>query len=99
MLANASRALARGGTLLFVSHDRSAPPSDWDDDALESLTTPEEVVNELVGLKVQQAIVLEHELAGHASHSDDEHDDHHEHGEHESEDTRSTVVRAVRPTN
>lgn len=96
MLANASKALAPGGTLLFVSHDKSAPPSGWDDDALQSLTTPDEVVNELVGLTVQQAIVLEHELAGHAAHSDDEGEEHHEHSEHESEITRSTVVRAVK---
>ena len=59
MLANMAGALAPGGTLLFVSHDKSSPPSGWDDEALESLTTPEEIVADLAGFRIERAEVIE----------------------------------------
>ena len=40
MLANMSKVLAPGGTLLFVSHDRSGLPSGWSEEDLLSLTDP-----------------------------------------------------------
>ncbi len=58
MLANSSKALAPGGTFLFVSHDRSGPPSGWSVEDLLSLTTPEEIVAELSELQIEQAFVL-----------------------------------------
>ena len=47
MLATMSKALTPGGTLLFVSHDKSGPPSGWSEEDLSSLTTPVEIVAEL----------------------------------------------------
>ena len=101
MLAMAAGALAPGGTLLFVSHDKSSPPSGWTDEDLLSLTTPDEVASELPGLKIEQASVMEHEGGEHATHAHDSEDDldtyelstdeaHNSHG------SRSTVVRAIR---
>lgn len=58
-LANSSHSLAPGGTLLFVSHDKSGPPSGWSAEYLESLTTPEEIVSELPELQIEQAFALE----------------------------------------
>ena len=55
MLTWAVKALAPGGTLLFVSHDRSSPPSGWSEEDLLSLTTPEEIVAELPGLQIEHA--------------------------------------------
>ena len=55
MLRWAVKALAPGGTLLFVSHDRSAPPSGWSEEDMLSLTTPEEIVAELAGLQIEHA--------------------------------------------
>ena len=60
MLANAVDALVPGGTLLFVSHDRSGPPPDWEEEFITTLTTPEEVVAELPGLEIQKAFVFGH---------------------------------------
>ena len=101
MLSIAAGALAPGGTLLFVSHDKSSPPSGWTEDDMLSLTTPDEVASELPGLKIEQAFVMEREggeHAAHAQHSEDDHDTH-EHSAnegHDSTDSGSTVVRAVR---
>ena len=58
MLAGSSKALAPGGTLLFVSHDKSGPPSGWSAEDLLSLTTPGEIVAELLELRIAQAFVL-----------------------------------------
>ena len=58
MLANATDALAPGGTLLFVSHDESSPPEGWSQDDLPTLTTPEQIVAELQGLRIAEAKVL-----------------------------------------
>ena len=58
MLANSSKALARGGTFLFVSHDKSGPPSGWSAEDLLSLTTPDEIVAELQELRIEEAFVL-----------------------------------------
>ena len=59
MLSNAANALAPGGRLLFVSHDRSTPPSGWSREDLESLTSPQEVASELNGLRIERAEVVE----------------------------------------
>ena len=101
MLANAVDALVPGGTLLFVSHDRSGPPPDWEEEFLTTLTTPEEVVAELPGLKIQNALVFGHGPDGpHGAHSGDatEHSHGHEHkaaGNQEPEIWLTTVVRAT----
>ena len=58
MLANAGDVLAPGGTLLFVSHDESSPPQGWSQDDRLTLTTPEQIVAELQGLRIAEAKVL-----------------------------------------
>ncbi len=103
MLSLAAGALTPGGTLLFVSHDRSSAPSGWTDEDMVGLTTPDEVASELPGLKIEQAFVVEHQRGEHAARSHDSEDDHdtHEHRKDEAHDSRpsgSTVVRAVRLT-
>ena len=102
MLSIAAGALTPGGTLLFVSHDKSDPPPGWTDEDMLSLTTPDEVVSELHGLKIEQAFVMEHEGGEHVAHAHDsgDDDDTHEHFTDESHDSHgsgSTVVRAVLP--
>ena len=104
MLSNAAASLAPGGTLLFVGHDKSAPPSGWDDEDLESLTTPEEVAAELPGLQIVQVSLIEDDGA-HMSHMPDpdeeeghENGDSHEVAEHEGHSHgASTLVVAKRP--
>ena len=104
MLANSAASLAPGGTLLFVGHDKSAPPPGWSDDDLESLATPDEVVAELPGLEVLQASLIEDDGA-HMSHMPDpdeeeghENDEPHEADEHEGHSHgASTLVVARRP--
>ncbi len=97
MLANMSKALAPGGTLLFVSHDKSGPPSGWSDEDLLSLTTPEEIVAELGELQIEQAFALNHDAEGcHASHMRDV-GANETHEAHESHGSSSTIVRAIRP--
>ena len=66
MLSLAGEALVPGGTLLFVSHDRSNPPAEWSKEDLLSLTTPDKIVSELPSLKIEQAYVLEHDDGAHA---------------------------------
>ena len=58
MLNSSLKAPAPGGTFLFVSHDKSGPPSGWSVEDLLSLTTPEEIVAELAELQIVQAVVL-----------------------------------------
>ena len=58
MLANAGDVLVPGGTLLFVSHDESSPPQGWSQDDRLTLTTPEQIVAELQGLRIAEAKVL-----------------------------------------
>ena len=58
-LAKISEMLAPGGTLLFVSHDKSGSPSGWSEQDLLSLTNPEEIVRELPDLQIEHAFVLE----------------------------------------
>ena len=98
MLANMSKTLAPGGTLLFVSHDKSGLPSGWSEEDLLSLTTPEEIVAELSELQIEQAFVLTADAEGtHASHM---HRDGSGHGSHETQDSHgsnSTILRAIRP--
>ena len=100
MLAKVSKALAPGGTLLFVSHDKSAPPSGWSVEDLRSLTTPEEIVAELSELQIEQAFVLNHDSEGsHASHMHDDGGELEPHEAHDSHGSSSTIVRAIRPAN
>lgn len=97
MLSNVLKALAPGGTLLFVGHDRSDPPHQWSRQDLSTLTTPEEVVAELPGLVIDEASVYERSSIG--SHPSHMHDIHKgiETGEHSgSHGSNSTVVRASR---
>ena len=86
MLANMSKVLAPGGTLLLVSHDKSGSPSGWSEEDLLSLTDPEEIVRELSDLRIEQAVVLEHDGGEHDAHE-----------AYESHGSRTTVVRAIRP--
>ena len=58
MLANAGDVLAPSGTMLFVSHDESSPPQGWWQDDRLTLTTPEQIVAELQGLRIAEAKVL-----------------------------------------
>ena len=90
MLSRAAQALTRGGKLLFVSHDQSSPPLGWDQDDLESLTSPDEVATELTGLRIELAEVVE-ETGAHAKHMPDsvgseEDDNHHERRRHSNEE-------------
>ena len=66
MLANAVGVLAPGGTLLFVSHDQASPPSGWSDEDLQTLTTAEQVISDMPGLKTEQAYVKKEERGTHA---------------------------------
>ena len=103
MLFNAAKSLVPGGKLLFVGHDRSSPPVGWDEDNLNSLTTPEEVAAELPGLRIEQAVVVE-DSGAHMTHMPEPEDDHNEHHTHDHTDHGghhshggSTLVVAVRP--
>ena len=104
MLSAAAEALAPGGRLLFVSHDKSRAPAGWSDEDLASLTTPEEVVAELPGLKIERAEVVEEDGAHmeHMPDSNEEEGHEHLHGSHEhKEDAEhshgaTTIVVAVR---
>ena len=82
MLANISKVLAPGGTLIFVSHDKSGSPSGWSKEDMLSLTTPEEIVRELPELQIEQASVLLHDKGEHEA---------------EAHGSGTTVVRATRP--
>ena len=97
MLANAAEALAPGGRILFVSHDKSVAPSGWSRKDLESLTTPEEVAAELPGLRIERAEVVK-EIGSHAEcepgHEDSKDHDDHEPGSHSHGAT--TVVIGVK---
>ena len=98
MLANMSKALAPGGTLLFVSHDKSHPPPGWSEEDLLSLTTPEEIVAELGELQIKQASVLNHNADGsHASHMHRGGGEHDSHQSRNSDGSNSTIVWAIRP--
>lgn len=95
MLSNMSKALAPGGRLLFVSHDKSVSPSGWSEEDLESLTTPEEIVSELSGLRIERAETVE-ESGAHMEHmpQPEAHDHHHDASQSPS---ATTIVVAVRP--
>ena len=105
MLSATAAALAPGGRLLFVSHDRSSPPSGWSTEDLESLTTPDEVAAELPGLRIERADVVE-EAGAHLAHREPgERDDHERlhdagegHGPHGHSHGATTVVVGVKDT-
>ncbi|PKB78726.1 MAG: hypothetical protein BZY88_16980 [SAR202 cluster bacterium Io17-Chloro-G9] len=100
MLANMSKALAPGGTVLFVSHDKSSPPPGWWEEDLPSLTTPEEIVAELSDLQIEQAFVLNHKAEhSHASSAHHGGGEREPHEAHEFYDSGSTIVKATRPAN
>ena len=81
MLSASAGLLAPGGTLLFVGHDKTAPPPGWNAEDLESLTTVEEVAAELPGLEIVSATLIEDDGA-HMAHMRDPDEDHgHEEGE------------------
>ncbi len=98
MLSNVAKALAPGGVLLFVSHDKSTPPSGWREQDLLSLTTLEEVVPELNGLRIDKAVVVKDEGGAHVAeaHDSDDRHDHSSHEEHGGHDSASTLVRATK---
>jgi SAM-dependent methyltransferase len=73
MLKMACKYLAPGGKLLFVSHDKSNPPPGWSADEFESLTTPDEIVAELIGVEIEVAKVIAHDEASHMAVSDESH--------------------------
>ena len=90
MLSNLCDALAPGGKLLFVSHDRSTPLPGWSETDNLTLTSVETVVSELHGVEIELASVLgDSEMAG----NDVNHHDHHIQG------LNSTVIvgRAMLP--
>ena len=91
MLATAADALAPGGTILFVSHDESAPPQGWSQEDLLTLTTPEQIVAELPGLRIIEARVLMGSGPAHV-----EGPDPHE-GTHGTHEWGTTVVLATKP--
>lgn len=107
MLSAAAQALTPGGRLLFVSHDRSSPPSGWSREDLESLTTPDEIAAELPGLRIERAEVVK-EIGAHAedmpfpegqeghSHYQDRHHPHEEPEHHGGLHGAATVVVGVR---
>ena len=100
MLSNMSNALVPGGTLLFVSHDKSNPPSGWTEQDILSLTTPEEIVAELSELQIEQAIVLRDEtVSSHESQMPICDGDKAPHGAHHPHRSHTTIVRAIRPVN
>ena len=97
MLAMMSQALAPGGTLLFVSHDKSGPPAGWSEVDLLGLTTPEEIVAELPELEIEQAFVLVDEgNGGEVSHMRQDGAEHETHEAEVSHATSSTIIRAIR---
>ncbi len=107
MLSNASDALAPGGRLMFVSHDVSAPPSGWNENDLNSLTTTHEIVEELKELEIERAEVVG-ESGAHMTHMPDQGEEHdpesqgfHSRGHCEGAEAHhhggSTVVVAVKP--
>ena len=111
MLSNAAASLAPGGKLVFVSHDVSTPPSGWNADELDSLTTPDEIVAELPGLQIERAEVMD-EVGAHMTHMpNSDEDENHERERHEAQPSEhseeeghhshshggSTVIVAMKP--
>ena len=98
MLAGMSKALASGGTLLFVSHAKSGPIACWSEEDLSSLTTPEEIVAELPELQIEQAFVLDDDAtSGHVSPMNQDGAVKSSHEAQYSPSSRITIVKAIRP--
>ena len=98
MLAGMSKALASGGTLLFVSHDKSGPIACCSEEDLSSLTTPEEIVAELPELHIEQAFVLDDDAtSGHVSPMNQDCAVKTSHEAQDSPSSRITIVKAFRP--
>ena len=95
LLATLCDALAPGGKLLFVSHDRSTPPPGWSKTDKLTLTTVETVVSELHGVEIEFASVLEPgEMAGnHENRHDENRHDENRHDDHKQR-LDSTVILA-----
>ena len=98
MLAKMSKALAPGGTFLFVSLDKTGPTSGWSEEDLLSLTTPEEIVAQIKELQIKQAFVLSHD-GRHASLGQGNGGEQGPPESHEGHGSSSTIVRAFRPAN
>ncbi|MDP6453314.1 MAG: class I SAM-dependent methyltransferase [SAR202 cluster bacterium] len=101
MLAEASKSLAAGGTLLFVGHDESGATPESSEDRVARWTNPQEVAAEIQGLVIEEATVLDentggshgsHMQGGHLHNRATEHDEH----QHQAGHTRTTLVRAVK---
>ncbi len=74
MLSNLCDALAPGGKLLFLSHDRSTPLPGWSEADNLTLTSVETVVSELHGVEIEFASVLgDREMAGNDVNDHDRH--------------------------
>ena len=74
MLSNMRVALNAGGTLLFVSHDRSTPPSGWSKADIATLTSVEEILTELQGMEIERAeVVTEGDMSGNDAHEHNSH--------------------------
>ena len=91
MLALSANALAPGGVLLFVGHNKDDAPSGWNQEDLQALTSPEMVTAELPGLRIEKTFVHKSEAGSAHTHGSDG-DGH----EHTSGGSSSTLVRAVR---
>ncbi len=91
MLALSVKALAPGGVLLFVGHNKDDPPSGWSQADLQALTSPEMVTAELPGLGIEKALVHKSEAGPAHSHGSDLVGN-----EHAPSGSSSTLVRAVR---
>ncbi len=70
MLTRAKSLLAPSGTLLFIGHDKSKPPTGWSDQDKLTLTTPFQIVKELAGLSIERASVMPSTGGAHAEDED-----------------------------
>ena len=74
MLSKMRVALNAAGTLLFVSHDRSTPPSGWSKADIATLTSVEEILTELQGMEIERAeVVTEGDMSGNDTHEHNSH--------------------------
>ena len=91
MLALSANALAPGGVLLFVGHNKDDAPSGWSQEDLQALTSLGMVTAELPWLRIEKALV--HKSGAGSAHTRGSDGDGHGHT---SGGSSSTLVRAVR---
>jgi SAM-dependent methyltransferase len=89
MLARSANALAPGGVLLFIGHNKDDAPSGWSQEDLQALTSPEMVTEDLPWLRIEKALVHKSDAGPAHTHGSDGQD-------HTSGGSSSTLVRAVR---